>query len=488
MFFKTQPSYNINDPLYDVTKNTSISLADIIASDICLNAILSDDRSFICGFDDMKVTRQNAEEALDILKVSKPLVNIDNYDMVSSVYKSIAETMSSHSLVHATSSFGIEFILRDGNVSSFALTKFVIQSTDSDAMQCHYLLPLFSQDISNPSVDPHGLHIDGEGNVEFIYIPTKMGYDTRVIDSDRLVEILLAKGGYALNMLNGIQHTKLIVLPTSEFTIQYMRALGTRDLNFVPSDGLGLLIDSTQRTLYTRLLDKTPMLEEFSTECLSKSDGKCLLMYDNRQYVDYFLEDSPINLTVLTDSEIDYNGLYMNTEFIEACDERMAYAEANTARKVGRVVEKAKQIPRQVIDKGKEIASKIREVLVEFRRADDDALRERIINDEFVPILDNSMKWLIGGATSFGLYFLVAANPIIALLGGFGAKKLKEIRDTERREKALKMIKDELEVIDAKIADAKNNDDRQQKYALMRIKQNLEGKLLGVTKKRKFVN
>ena len=38
MFFKTQPSYNINDPLYDVTKNTSISLADIIASDICLNA------------------------------------------------------------------------------------------------------------------------------------------------------------------------------------------------------------------------------------------------------------------------------------------------------------------------------------------------------------------------------------------------------------------------------------------------------------------
>ena len=49
------------------------------------------------------------------------------------------------------------------------------------------------------------------------------------------------------------------------------------------------------------------------------------------------------------------------------------------------------------------------------------------------------------------------------------------------------MIKDELEIIDEKINDAKNSDDRKKKYALMRIKQSLEKKLLGIVRTKKYV-
>ena len=125
--------------------------------------------------------------------------------------------------------------------------------------------------------------------------------------------------------------------------------------------------------------------------------------------------------------------------------------------------------------------------MVEWRKAKDDALREKVINDEFIPILDNSMQWLVGAATGFGIYFLVTANPLIAILGGYGAKVIKGVHDAKTRERVLKMIKDELEIIDEKINDAKNSDDRKKKYALMRIKQSLEKKLLGIVRTKKYV-
>ena len=130
--------------------------------------------------------------------------------------------------------------------------------------------------------------------------------------------------------------------------------------------------------------------------------------------------------------------------------------------------------------------SSMRRAIVEYRKAKDDDLREKLINDEFIPVIDNGMQWLVGGATAFGIYFLVIANPVIALLGGGVARELKKIHDANVRTRVMKMIKDELEVIDEKINDAKSSDDRKQKYALMRIKQSLEAKLTYVTRKRKL--
>ena len=97
------------------------------------------------------------------------------------------------------------------------------------------------------------------------------------------------------------------------------------------------------------------------------------------------------------------------------------------------------------------------------------------------------MQWLVGAATGFGIYFLVTANPLIAILGGYGAKVVKGVHDAKTRERVLKIIKYELEIIDEKINDAKNSDDRKKKYALMRIKQSLEKKLLGIVRTKKYV-
>lgn len=468
--------YYIDDPLYDNTGATIISLADMIAVDTIMDALFND-RSNITGFVDSPVTRDACEEAFSLFKTNKDLITLDNYDTVRDIYKDLTVRLNSIGVVKEVSSFEVSYLLNDGLSSSFTLIRAILE--DGELEQCHYIIPLFSQ-VYIAGMVPM-LHLDGNQKLHYAYIPVRDGFESTIIDTDALIELFYDKGGNVLGELRKIPHTKICIIPVDKYAVQYANLY---EEPLEPVRGIGLSINSNS-TLYTALGDTKASIDKFD---LNDMPNKLLLVYDNRSYVDNILEDSSITVKALSDSQISYVGLSMDEEHIEPYDQVMAYAEANTAKKAGRVIEKAKRIPSRIIDKGKELASKIRTVLVEFRRADDDTLRERIINDEFVPILDNSMQWLIGGATSFGLYFLVAANPLIALLGGLGAKQLKNIRDRERREKALKMIKDELEIIDEKIADAKNKDDRQQKYALMRIKQNLEGKMFGITKSRKYSN
>ena len=478
--------FMIEDPLQDVTGYSNITLADIVAIDKFMQAIFDKDfRNQISGFEDASATRSFCTTGLDNLASSDVNITIDNCKCVKDVYRDIITNGSLHQNCSSVGSFTADFLLADGTADSFTVLKFKLYDKNENSFKL-YMLPLFAAyENYNPAQDPLALILDGNGNMKFIYIPTRLAFnENKKADINKLITELREYVGFGLDILDTIPHGKVVMLPVDMYNTQLVINKGTRDiLNYNLVDGIGFFIDENNSTLYMRLMDSKSNLAPFPPK-----DDAMLLVYDNRKYTKELMDIEPIYVRNISDNEIDYNGLRMNEDDVESCDEYMAYREISTASKVGRALERGKQIPKNIIEQGRKLAGKIREFFVEFRKADDDALREKIINDEFVPILDNSMQYLIGGATAFGIYFLVVANPLIAVLGGLGAKTLKKMRDKERREKALKMIKDELEVIDEKIADAKNSDDRAQKYALMRIKQNLEGKLLGITKKGKFVN
>lgn len=484
MICKTRAGLMIEDVLEEASGVTNITLADIVAIDAFMKAIFDKEfRTQINGLVEQPTARDCCLHGLDSLASSEVNISIDNCEYVKEVYADILHNGTNHHLCQSITHIGADFLLKDGTADSFGMLKFHLYDKENNPFIL-YMLPLFAAYANyNPVGEPLALVVNGSGESEFMYIPSINGYDGgKRADVNKLMDILTDNVGFGLNVLDKFKHDQAVLISTSDYTKQIIINKG-KDLSYAPITGIGVYIDESGNSLFMRLLDTEAKLDKFEP----KAD-KLLLLYDNREYLDCIMDTEPIYVRVLADTEIDYNGLYMNSEDIEPCDEYMKYNELSTASKVGRALERGKQIPKQVIEQGRKLASKVREVLVEFRRADDDTLRERIINDEFVPLLDNSMQYLIGGATSFGLYFLVAANPLIALLGGLGAKTLKKMRDKSRREKALKMIKDEIEVIDEKIADAKNADDRAQKYALMRIKQNLEGKLLGITKSGKYVN
>lgn len=704
MYMKYGVPYNIYDPLKEVTGNSLVTFADVAASDIYMDVLLDKDRrNTIKGFVEAPVMNDIAMKGLDLIMSEDEVIGLDNYETVLGVYKGITESLKCHRAIQSVTSYAVEFVMKESYSSSFTMIKIIAQdlNKEGEVYQAHYLLPLFSQDVVLSKNNPIVLHIDGEGNLEFLAPPMREGYEGQVLDTDKFVDMLMSTNGYSFYSMNLIQHTKLLCLPVGDFTVQYAKAvnqpkiihtgelredvnayaesslneaakftrkffragqnllapilpkkeakykytMSTKEMNevrelmkkgykkfteevpafldkqpfvqrypgvwkcpsyenqceynfddivvesiedglvyphiwffnhdygrsdastliivnseyrkfisdckkfienimkrelskskvklnwqfietgtmdegdllyavregirisdpkynkyafsysesiaepsdFVPAQGLGIYIDVDGNTLYGDI-EGNVYKDKFDIDTLNSTKGRYLLMYDNRTYTDKLMEGQPITIQVLSDTQIDYSGLYMDEDFVEPGDARAVYAEANTANAVGRTIEKAKSIPKNIIEKADKLISKIREVAVEFRRADDDKLRERIINDEFVPILDNSLKYIIGGVTAYGLYFFGIANPLMAVLGGLGAKQLKQIRDKERREKALKMIKDELEILDEKINDAKSRDDRKEKYALMRIKQNLEGKLLGVTSKRKYVN
>lgn len=487
MYIKKGVPYNIvSDDNY--TGNSFITMADVIVSDIILEAIFSKEtRVNIKGLETMPESRKLCEDVLDNLREDTILYDTDKIIEIDSIYSSALQSLEREYSVYEVSMLGVSYIPEDYG-SSFTVIKMVTyENIDGNELhQLHYILPIFSNDVVLAKNINFALHISGDGQAEFIELPMIESGDTYVLDSRRLVDICIASKAYSLHFTNLIQHNKLFVLPVEEFATQLAR-LGI--VNFIPAQGLGIYFDEQNRTLLGNLTSNKIILDKFDPEMINASSEK-IVMYDNRLYAPKFEDQTlPITLEIFDAGQVSYAGHYMDDNFIEVIDERARqreYAEADTSEKVGRAVEKAKRIPRQIIEKGKKIMSSLRRAIVEYRKAKDDDLREKLINDEFIPVIDNGMQWLIGGATTFGIYFLVVANPVIALLGGGVARELKKIHDAKVRTRVMRMIKDELEIIDEKINDAKSSDDRKQKYALMRIKQSLEAKLTYVTRKRKL--
>ncbi|MGL6131597.1 MAG: hypothetical protein ACRCZ9_08305 [Fusobacteriaceae bacterium] len=144
------------------------------------------------------------------------------------------------------------------------------------------------------------------------------------------------------------------------------------------------------------------------------------------------------------------------------------------AKKAGRSMSR---LPTKALDKVSSFVSKFRELYRRYKQNRDDKFREQLINDEIIPFFDEVFTWLATAAVIYGSHILLALNPIMTILAGAITKIFLSRRTRKRKEIALMFLKKEIEIIDEKVNDARNANNNQAKYALMRIKGELEKKL-----------
>lgn len=217
---------------------------------------------------------------------------------------------------------------------------------------------------------------------------------------------------------------------------------------------------------------------------LGSKDG-VLNLYDISEII-----DAEIKLVIAEKSDSDFFAIHTldeghvsvnNTLYAEcAFNGELLYGESSLsnldikAKKLGRG---AKRIPVAILDKMSDYISKFRGLYRSYKQSRDDKLREQLINDEIIPFFDEIFEWLATVCVTYGTYSLAVINPVMSLVAGFLTKMVLNKRTKDRKKLALMFLKREIAIVDEKIDDAKSANNTQAKYALMRIKGELEKKL-----------
>ncbi len=153
------------------------------------------------------------------------------------------------------------------------------------------------------------------------------------------------------------------------------------------------------------------------------------------------------------------------------------YSEASLQQTAIDLVRKIKELPAELYDKYKEIQQNIKTVLRDYKKAEDDKLREEIIMDEYIPELKKLMNFLKGLTGGYLLVFTGLATPLVGVLAGGIIFMLDKMNDDKKRKRALSFIRNEINMQEEKINDAKANGDNKAKYELIRFTQALNEKL-----------
>ena len=186
MYIKKGVPYNIvSDDNY--TGNSFITMADVIVSDIILEAIFSKEtRVNIKGLETMPESRKLCEDVLDNLREDTILYDTDKIIEIDSIYSSALQSLEREYSVYEVSMLGVSYIPEDYG-SSFTVIKMVTyENIDGNELhQLHYILPIFSNDVVLAKNINFALHISGDGQAEFIELPMIESGDTYALDSRR---------------------------------------------------------------------------------------------------------------------------------------------------------------------------------------------------------------------------------------------------------------------------------------------------------------
>lgn len=147
-------------------------------------------------------------------------------------------------------------------------------------------------------------------------------------------------------------------------------------------------------------------------------------------------------------------------------------------RKIKRTTTK---LPKKVFTQLKKFKSKAEHIISNHRKNKREKLKDKLINDEIIPFLDELLEWFVSLATGYGVYAVVTINPILAIIAGIlSATVLKHKlhdRTVKRKELAMKILKDEIDMLEENIQDARNENDRKARDTMKRMKKNLERKV-----------
>jgi len=449
----------------------TMTLSDVSVVDILLKIIINKDFSTVdCPVDKstLKVICVSAIENFTH-PTEREQIDMMNYHKFNHRFNMLLDSLRDDSHDMLLKKMSTSVVLADNSVLSLTFLKVSILHEDSNLVEVHYMLPLVPVSrMSAPTFEM--LTIDGSGVPRFVALPL-LNEDTIKVSS--IVNELMGKCAYGYATLDKINADHAVVVPVADYSRRYSLAFNA-PCNV--TDGIGFTL-SPQSDKFLSTFNNKYFVSEFDYDKLGEMRND-ILLYDNRTYLDKIAGE--IDISVLSDSEISFNGFYMDEDLEEKRD-TMMLAEFTSATSLGRAGNKVKRLPFATLEEMKKKMSTIRNFLVQYKKAEDDALREKLINDEFVPILDNSMKWLISGTVTFGGIFVLGAGPLLSLLAGVIALVVKNEKDKENRNRVTRMIQDELSLVDEKINDARNSDDRAQKYNLMRIKKSLLRKMDRVT-------
>lgn len=142
---------------------------------------------------------------------------------------------------------------------------------------------------------------------------------------------------------------------------------------------------------------------------------------------------------------------------------------------------KAAALPISFTRKVKEINSRMRQFISNWRRAHDDDLREKLYNDEYIPLIDDIFEILISGASTYGAIALGLTGPVGAAIIGLGVFIFANWRQKEDRKRILELLDDKIKLLGEEIEDAKYDNDLVTKRQLMQIKTQLERKRAKIT-------
>ena len=143
---------------------------------------------------------------------------------------------------------------------------------------------------------------------------------------------------------------------------------------------------------------------------------------------------------------------------------------ADAKSKIGAI----KRGARIVDDRASDAINKKVDDIMNFSR---DAKREKILTGKNTvrvsSVLKNAIKILVAGTAGVGLFGPIA-GAVIGLIGVLGARGVsKNVEDREKK-RILLELETELKIVKEKVEDAKGENNKRQKYQLMRIQANLE--------------
>ena len=152
------------------------------------------------------------------------------------------------------------------------------------------------------------------------------------------------------------------------------------------------------------------------------------------------------------------------------------------ARDVGKAIDtdvgvrQAAAVPQTFSKKVMEINRKLRGFIANWRRAHDDSLREKLYNDEYIPLIDDIFEILISGAVGYGTVAIGLVNPLVGVALGIVTFIFANWRQRAHRKRIIELLDDKIKLLGEEIDDARLDSDLVTKRQLIQIKTQLERK------------
>lgn len=197
---------------------------------------------------------------------------------------------------------------------------------------------------------------------------------------------------------------------------------------------------------------------------------------------------------IVKDVKETYDSLFNEVASIHPHQLNFEYYSEGINIDIDRIKRKAVGVPKSIIDKLTKYKRKAEKIIANLRDNRRQRLKKKVINDEIVPFIDDILEWATAAAagiasgaigmqlTGMGgpIVGFVIFNPVVATIGAIlmaliVKTGMKHRKDT-RRKMAIRILEDEIEIIDEKIQDARNRDDTKTRDQLKRLQNQLEEK------------